>query len=223
MWESVHLLMWAFSTGFFCTSTHIRTRVGVRMSWVSTIHSHTHTHTHASTHAHARTEQRIQLRSAAHPRLSNILSAQPKNHNWTLWEALIQSTVTMLSETKSTACSQHINSHLTLSPYLSPSLSLSPCFLYHSRSRSLSPLCLCCLVFFPILAASLPLTLSLLHRCVIELLNMLLKLTYCTRMPNIDRDFLCSSFLGKSNTSTSSKCVGTINRAFKNAPGVTLH
>lgn len=198
------------------------------MCWVSTIHSHTHTHVPAHTltctHAHTHTEQRIQLRSAAHPRLSNILSAQPKNHNWTLWEALIQSTVTMLSETKSTACSQHINSHLTLSPYLSPSLSLSLSLLASSIALALSPSPLCLLpCLFPILAASFPLTLSLLHRCVIELLNMLLKLTYCTRMPNIDRDFLCSSFLGKSNTSISSKCIGTINKAFKNALGVTLH
>lgn len=110
----------------------ICTCVGVGMCWVSTIHSHistgvrTRMHTRIRVHACTHTpEQRIQLRSAAHPRLSNILSAQPKNHNWTLWEALIQSTVTMLSETKSTACSQHINSQLTLSPYRSFSISLS--------------------------------------------------------------------------------------------------
>lgn len=70
----------------------------------------------------------IQLRSAAHLELSNILSAQPKNYNRTLWEALIQSTVTMLSETKSAACSQHISSFtsIALSLFLFWPLSVLP-------------------------------------------------------------------------------------------------
>lgn len=105
-------------------------RVNIYLNMCRCVHVLVMTHTLAHTDAHRRThtEQRIQLRSAAHPGLSNILSAQPKNHNWTLWEALIQSTVTMLSETKSTACSQHINSQLTLSLYLSISISLSSGF-----------------------------------------------------------------------------------------------
>ena len=129
--------------GVFDCFLHIHTYLNVcRCTNVLGVnHTFTHTHSRAPAHAltrtHTHTEQRIQLRSAAHPRLSNILSAQPKNHNWTLWEALIQSTVTMLSETKSTACSQHINSHLTLSPYLSPSLSLSLFLLPLSLSLSL--------------------------------------------------------------------------------------
>lgn len=151
LWESVHIFVWVF--WLFCTSTHIWTCVGVWMCWVSTIHSYRGACAHTHMHAHTHREQRIQLRSAAHPRLSNILSAQPKNHNWTLWEALIQSTVTMLSETKSTACSQHINSQLTLSLYLSisasllassialtlPTLSLLPCLFLSSLPLSLSP------------------------------------------------------------------------------------
>ena len=121
-------------------------------------HAHTHTRQHTRAHTHTRTEQRIQLRSAAHPRLSNILSAQPKNHNWTLWEALIQSTVTMLSETKSTACSQHINSHLTLSPYLSPSLSLSLLASSITLALALSPHSVSAALSF--FLSSLPLSLS---------------------------------------------------------------
>ncbi len=142
-------------------------------------HTFTHRHTHTGTHTLTHTEQRIQLRSAAHPRLSNILSAQPKNHNWTLWEALIQSTVTMLSETKSTACSQHINSQLTLSLYLSISISLSLSLLL--LSLSLLWLLLPC-VFLSPLSLSLPRSLFL--QRVIELPDILLKLTYCTRLPN---------------------------------------
>lgn len=97
----------------------------------------------------------------------------------------------MLSETKSTACSQHISSQLTLSLYLP--ISLSSCLLsaaLHSIIAALS---------FSVLTACLSLRLSLSAslslRRVIELLNVSLKLTYCTGMPNIDSDILCSSNL----------------------------
>lgn len=134
--------------------------------------------THARARTRTHTEQRIQLRSAAHPGLSNILSAQPKNHNWTLWEALIQSTVTMLSETKSTACSQHINSQLTLSLYLSISISLSSglrCTNFPSSVFTATP------VLSPNPA---PVVL----RCVIELLkpSFLPQILYCNYLLSSD-------------------------------------
>lgn len=115
-------------------------------------------------------ELKIWLRSAAHPRLSNILSAQPKNYNRTLCEALIQSAVTMRSETKSAACSQHISSYAYISLSLSPFWQFS---VLPFAAESFSVLCS-----------------HLLHSCLshsaAEFLNILIKRTYFMGLPGKD-------------------------------------
>lgn len=146
---------------------------------------HTHMQAHADTHTLThKTEDSAEISSspqavkysvstAQESQLDSLGGINSKHHNNSLRNQIncLQSAHQL--STNSFPLSLYL--HLSLSLFLHP-LSCSLC------------LCLCCHVFSSL---SLCLSVCLFLRCVIELLNVLLKLTYCTRLLNIESSFLC--------------------------------